>query len=110
MKQASVSIAALIATALIACGTAACTHSEPAAPISDATPAEVVIGKGDIDAAIANARAALAELDTSKPDNAAVAADLLEGIFNEDPRLIGAALEQLAKNFPRRATAKPVRQ
>lgn len=90
------SLAALIATALIA----ACSRSEPAPPISNSSAGSVVIGKGDTDAAIANVRAVLAEMETHQVDYAAVGADLLEGILNEDPRLIGTALTRLAKSLP----------
>ncbi len=90
-------------TSSIACALAlaACDSSQPIAPISSSSAGNVVIQKGDTAAAIANARAALAELDMQQQDQAAIGADLLEGIYNEDPRLIGIALTRLAKSLPK---------
>lgn len=89
----------------IACALAlaACDSSESTAPITSSSTGTVVIQKGDTAAAIANARAALAELDMQQQDQAAIGADLLEGIYNEDPAQIGVALTRFAKSFPKQA-------
>ncbi len=79
----------------------ACDRAAPAAPILRDSSGNAVIQKGDTAAAIANARAALAELDMQQQDQAAIGADLLEGIYNEDPAQIGSALSRLAKSFPK---------
>ncbi len=87
----------------IACAFAfvACDSSQPMPPTTDSSSGAVVIQKGDTAAAIANARAALAELDMQQQDQAAIGAALLEGIYNEDPAQIGIALTRLAKSLPK---------
>jgi hypothetical protein len=92
--------------ALAALALVACSHTEASAPIPDAPADRVVIAHGDTDAAIANARAVFAELETHKTDYAAAGADLIEGIANEDPQLIGAAVAELARSLPKRISER----
>ena len=98
LSKRSLALAICLCAAL-----AACTREAPTAPILQDSSGNTVIQKGDTTAAIAHARAVLAELDMQQQDQAAIGADLLEGIYNEDPQQIGVALTRFAKSFPKKA-------
>ena len=80
----------------------ACSRTEPTPPISDNSASRLlVVEHADTDTAVANARAVLAEFEKREVDYAKLGADLIEGIDNEDPRMIGAAVNGLARQLPR---------
>jgi hypothetical protein len=80
---------------------AACSRSEPSAPISDASQSSVLVQpRGDIDAAIAQSRAALRAIELQRVDYAGASADLIEEFINEDPQRIGEVLTRVAQSLP----------
>ena len=86
---------------LISAVAVACRPSDSPPHESDAVLENADVNLDGLDAAMAKARAALAEIENRKPDPAAASADLIEGIVNEDPQLIGESLEQLSHSLPK---------
>lgn len=81
----------------------ACAPAEPVAPPALTAPQSFSVRHGDTNTAVENARAVLAEMaeqENRRLDPAALGVALIEGIVNEDPEQIGAALTRIAQRLP----------
>jgi hypothetical protein len=76
----------------------ACGHSEPA-PTVDRPARNDSPSQRKTDAAVAEALAILAETKQRKVSYTDAGAALMEGLLNDDPRLIGMALTELARGL-----------